>query len=132
MEEMNPATITEIADFLANRTTKTIVVANVPPDIQQRLGTSATHVLLSRYTADKQKNHPEISAESFGFLQTLLDTGERVYDRPQHAVVILQRDKPYKAVLKVTNNGEEVYLQTFHRSDARNIAAIKKRKMGKG
>jgi len=124
------ATIAEIASFLAGRGNGPLVVARVPADIMQRLGASSSWLLLSRYTANKQKAHPEITSSSFGFLQEVLDIGERIYDREHHAVVVQRREKPYKAAVKVTRSGNEVYLQTFHRSDDRNISSIKRR-MGK-
>lgn len=132
MGEIKQASIAEIADFLAGTAPHPIAVAKVPSDIQSALGASASHVLLSRYTADKQKKHPEITAESFRFLQELLDTGERLYDKKHHATVIQHREQPYVAVLKTTKSGEEVYLQSFRRTDAKNIASLRKRSAGGG
>jgi hypothetical protein len=132
MGEIRQASIEEIAGFLAGNATHPIAVAAVPIDIQSALGASAVHVLLSRYTADKQKKHPEITAESFRFLQELLDTGERLYDKKHHATVIQHREQPYVAVLKATKSGEEVYLQSFRRTDAKNIASLRKRSAGGG
>ena len=129
---MKQASIEEIAGFLAGNDTHPIAVATVPADIQSVLGTSTGHVLLSRYTADKQKKHPEITAESFRFLQELLDTGERLYDRKHHVTVIQHREQPYVAVLKATKSGEEVYLQSFRRTDAKNITSLRKRSAGGG
>jgi hypothetical protein len=132
MGKIQQATIAEIADFLAGAAPHPIAVAKVPADIQSALGASAGHVLLSRYTADKQKKHPEITAESFRFLQELLDTGERLYDKKHHATVIQHREQPYVAVLKATKSGEEVYLQSFRRTDAKNITSLRKRSAGGG
>jgi hypothetical protein len=106
------------------------VVAKTPLCILTKLGVSSNNVLLSRYTADKQKKHPEITAESFRWMQDLLDTGERLYDKSHHATVIQHRERPYVAVLKATKNGVEVYLQSFRRSDEKNIASLRKRSAG--
>lgn len=132
MNEAKPASIKEIAAFLSGSTPHPITVARTPADIRAVLGASSDSIQLSRYTADKQKKHPEITAESFRWLQELLDTGERLYDQKHHATVIQHREQPYMAVLKATKNGKEVYLQSFRRSDAKNIASLRKRSAGGG
>lgn len=105
-------------------------MAKVPLDIKAKLGATTDHVLLSRYTADKQKKHPEITAESYGKLQHLLDHGERLYDAKHHVTVVQHSSHPYVAVLKATQSGHEVYLQSFRRSDAKNVASLKRRGAG--
>ena len=127
---MNTANQREIAEFLAGKSGLPIVVATLPADIAERLDILARDVLLSRYTADKQKKHPEITAESFSWLQDLLNYGERLYDKKNHATVIFRKDKPYLVVLKATKNRLEVYLQSFRRSDDKNIESLKKRAGG--
>lgn len=124
------ATHAEISDFLAGTSGKPIVVAMVPIDIKARLKATSDHVLLSRYTADKQKKHPEITAASYGKLQHLLDHGERLYDTKHHVTVIQHSSHPFVAVLKSTQSGSEVYLQSFRRSDAKNVASLMKRGAG--
>ncbi|MEX8503979.1 hypothetical protein [Leptothrix ochracea] len=124
------ATVTrqaEIVQFIASDATEPIPVALVPLDIQQRIGSLSGVVLLSRYTADKQRKHPEITAESYTWLQSLLDQGDRIYDKKHHVTVIHHREQPYMAVLKATTSGAEVYLQSFRRTDAKNVASLKRR-----
>lgn len=130
MRKTGPATIEEVEDFLAGLNQPPIIVAMLPADIRSALIANTSTVLLSRYTADKQKKHPKITAESFRWLQELLDTGERIYDKKNHVTVIQHRDQPYLAVLKSTKNSEEVYLQSFRRSDAKNISSLRKRNAG--
>lgn len=121
------SSIVEIDRFLQGDTPGSIVVAHAPIDILERIGAINAEVLLSRYTANKQTKHPEITAESFEMLQVLLNTGERVYDKALHAVVISLDNPPYVAVLKATTDGTQVYLQSFRRTDAKNIDALRKR-----
>jgi hypothetical protein len=130
MSETKPTTIDEIADLLSGAGSHPIVVASLPSDIRSFLGANTDNILLSRYTADKQKKHPEITAGSFRLLQELLDMGERIYDKKHHATVIQHWEQPYVAVLKATKSGEEVYLQSFRRSDAKNVASLRKRSAG--
>ena len=126
------ATRAEISAFLGGTGHRHIIIARVPTDIKARLGATTDHVLLSRYTADKQRKHPEITARHYRKLQRLLDHGERVYDTRHHVTIIQHRSKPYVAVLKATQSGHEVYLQSFRRSDAKNVASLKKRGAGGG
>ena len=120
----------KINGFLAGSGIAPIAVASVPSDIKSALSAKTDYVLLSRYTADKQAKHPEITADSFTFLQEILDRGERLYDKHHHATIIHYRELPYVAILKVTADGGEVYLQSFRRSDAKNIASLKRRAGG--
>lgn len=122
--------IETIRGFLVGNEVEPIVVARIPSDIKNTLNASSDNVLLSRYTADKQAKHPEITADSFAWLQDILDRGERLYDKRNHATVIHHREQPYVAVVKATVDGGEVYLQSFRRSDAKNIASLKKRAGG--
>lgn len=117
----------EIEAFMAGTLERSIPVGLVPKDIKEHLGTSADVVLFSRYTADKQRKHPEITADSFSWLQELLDNGARLYDKKHHATVIQHREQPYLAVLKSTSDGSEVYLQSFRRTDEKNLASLAKR-----
>lgn len=124
------ASVELIRRFLAGHGDNPIAVARVPADIRTTIESTADAVLLSRYTADKQAKHPEITADSFCWLQELLDSGERLYDKKHHATVIYHRDQPFVAVLKATANGCEVYLQSFRRTDAKNIASMRKKAGG--
>lgn len=111
------ASIEEIDQFISGDT----------PDIKTTLAVSTDWVLLSRYTANKQQKHPEITANSFSWLQDMLDHGDRLYDKRHHSTIIYYRENPYIAVLKATTDGSELYLQSFRRSDAKNIASLRKR-----
>lgn len=122
------ATITEIGEFLSGNGVEPIILSKVPEDIKQSLGATSEFVLMSRYTADKQKKHPEITEASYAsLLQEVLDRGERLYDRQRHATIIYTSEKPYLAVLKVTADGKWIFLQSFRRTDDKNIGALKKR-----
>ena len=113
MKTLPLATLDEIAGFLAGHGKNPVCVAAIPIDIRDKLGALSDAVMMSRHTADKQLKHPEITAESYAWLQELLDDGERLYDKTHHATAILHRDQLYMAVLKVTRDKREVFLQSF-------------------
>lgn len=118
----DPATIRQ---FLESNRSDPVPVAVLPADIRKQLGVDTDRVLLSRYTADKQRKHPEITSDSYGWLQDLLDQGQRISGKPFHVVVIQRRGEWFVAVLKATQAGDEVYLQSFRRSDAKDIAKLR-------
>ncbi|MFM9967630.1 MAG: hypothetical protein ACKVQK_04395 [Burkholderiales bacterium] len=132
MRAARQSTIQEIEAFLNGDGGPDIVVAQVPADIKNRLQAETDDVLFSSYTAQKQRRHPEITAQSFSWLQEMLDTGERLYDKKHHATVIHHREKPYVAVLKATSSGDKVYLQSFRRTDEKNISSLRKKSAGDG
>lgn len=122
------ATIDEIQDFLQGNGNEPIPIAIAPKDISATLGVNAGAVFLSRYTADKQKKHPEITARHYaGLLQKVLNSGERLYDRKHHATVIYSENDPHVAVLKATQDKKWIFLQSFRRTDQKNINSLRKR-----
>lgn len=120
----------EIQALIDGRAVQPLSVAQLPADIALQLDARTFEVLLSRQTALKQATHPEITPESYALLNDLLKEGERVYDRARHVIVIWRKDQPYVAVLKVTANGQYVFLQSFRRSDQKNIESLLKRNAG--
>jgi hypothetical protein len=120
----------EIQSLIDGQTTEPVTVAQLPTDIAFKLDARTFEVLLSRQTALKQATHPEITADSYAMLGDLLKEGQRVYDRDRHVIVIWRKDLPYVAVLKVTTGGEYVFLQSFRRSDDKNIESLLKRGAG--
>lgn len=120
----------EIQALIDGARVEPISVAQLPADIALQLDARTFEVLLSRQTALKQAKHPEITPESYAMLNDLLKEGTRVYDRERHVIVIWRKDQPYVAVLKVTASGEYVFLQSFRRSDQKNIESLLKRSAG--
>lgn len=114
-----------IRKYLESDDPAPIPIAVLPSDIRENLGANTDRVLLSRYTANKQRKHPEITAESYAWIQDLIDHGERIIGRLLHVVVIQHRDQWFVAVLKATQARNEVYLQSFRRSDAKDIAKLR-------
>ena len=106
-------------------------IATLPSDIKARLGVRTDEVLLSHYTLNKQQKHPEIEFSDYGWLQSLLDNGERYADRAFHIIVFQYRGEWYEAVLKANKAGDEVYLQSFHRTNRGRVEKIKKRASGR-
>ena len=126
MENKKVTALDEIIKFIDGNGLESIVVAAVPVDICTALGADSRSVLLSRYTVDKQVKHPEVTPEKYLELQLLLDAGERIYDKKNHVIVVYSMSALWMAVLKVTNDKQLVFLQSFRRTDQKNLQAIRK------
>jgi hypothetical protein len=105
-------------------------VAILNPEAQDWLGTQANIVNFSTDTALKQiyKRGNSLAAKDYSLVQTILDTAEVVVDQDNlHLVYFKKGEQYYTAVIKVTQAGEEVYLQSVHASTAKKLDAQKKK-----
>jgi len=112
--------------FLDSDASGVHVVATLPTDIQAHLDAKTARVLLSSDTRDRHKKHGW-TADDFERLQAVLDLGEVRADRDRHVVVAHHDGRWWYAALKIAGNRNEVYLQSFRRSNADQIARFKGR-----
>lgn len=101
----------------AGRTQGNFPVAVLQPADRELLQATSQTVLLSDATLAKQAAaHPEIALADYRKLQAIMDTGE-VYRQGDLRLVFLQIDGAwYRAVVKVTRDGKEIYLSTLFRT----------------
>lgn len=104
-------------------------VAVIPEQTSARLGASTRTVLFSDYTAEKGgRDHPDIAPEDYLFVQRLIDEGHATADRSGHVVYTGTIDgKAWKAAIKATADGRELYLSSMHRLKDKGGAAIRRR-----
>lgn len=102
-----------LEEFLNSDASGVIIVAKLPTDIQAHLGAKTTRVFLSSQTRDTHKKH-KWSKEDFSYLQDLLDHGEIRADRNHHIIAAHFNGKWRYAAVKVTEDGKEIYLSSFH------------------
>lgn len=97
-------------------------VASVDAELKQRLNAKQNTVLLSAETLTKQRrNHPELTDNEYRLLPDLINKGA-VIEQDKQRVVFFRRDgRLYKAVVKTTKSGDEIYMVSFHRADARDF-----------
>jgi len=98
------------------------------------LGAQTDVVRLSADTMGKQlREHPEIVADEYRFIQDALERGKAIQESAQ-AVIFLLEDEGYVSVIKATRSGRAAYLTSFRRlsSEAakreREIARLLKKK----
>ncbi|NKC14724.1 MAG: hypothetical protein GKR94_21825 [Gammaproteobacteria bacterium] len=95
-------------------------VGIVPDDVAAALGSDARVVRLSSYTAVKQRAHrrgQQFTATDYQRVQPMLDEGLILEESPGRLQVFKQEaGQIWRAVVKVTEDRREIYLQSLHRS----------------
>jgi len=108
-------------------------VAALPVDVRDALGTTAQVAQLSKYTAVKQIEHrrgQNFTPADYARAQRLIDGGAMIESRANHLEFMGGADgEIWTAVLKVTSDKSEIYLQSLRRSNQRGMT--KARKKGK-
>lgn len=115
--------------FLLDPVSGRYPVAVVEDAFQSILPHQRQELFLSAETQRKVlKKHPEITADEYRKLAARLNTSETYPDwNDRHRVLISEDDAGWwRLVIKVTAKGE-LYLQTYHRSNIRQIRKIKGR-----
>ncbi len=97
-----------------------------PPD-KTLLGASSQTVLLSSDSLKKQvAAHSEIGRADYANVQAIIDGGE-VFRQGDNRLVYMKIDDIwYQAVVKVTQDGKELYLVTLFRTSERELASTRK------
>lgn len=111
-----------IAGKLAKRQALPVAALDRPPT-----GAASSVALLSSETAIKQlAKHPEVIGRHYEQLPGFLRTAERVEaGRVTHFIGTLD-DRPWHLVIKRTGAGDALYVTTFHRIKAEDLARIRR------
>ena len=102
------------------------IVAALPGDLASYLGTTVSEVAISTHYANKIVRSHQINFEDFVFIQKAIDKGYVLKGRgPKFLEFVLVDDhsgfKHYLLVLKTTKESQEVWIQTFHRTDTHRL-----------
>jgi len=109
------------------------IVGVVSPQISQILCSETPLVFLSGYTIMKtREKHQDISVSDYYRIQNLLDYGEAIKEgRPQYSrhIVFFYPEREYylSVVIKSTQNGDSIFIQTFFHSALRELERTRKR-----
>lgn len=75
------------------------------------LGTQATSVLMSKESLETHKiSHPDIGIDDYRKLPDIIETGEFYPTQKRRYVLLKVQEKTYRAALKVTQDGSEMYI----------------------
>jgi len=95
-------------------------VASLDNDLKRRLSAKQNAVLLSADTLAKQRrNHPELTDAEYRLLPDIINKGAVIAQDNQRVVFFAHEQRLYKAVVKATRAGDELYVVSFHRADSR-------------
>ena len=105
-------------------------VAVLPDAILTAIGGRSRTVRLSGETATKQTvGHTDLTSEDYARVQGILDEGELFAGRDHRVIGFIEEDgRSWRAVVKVTEDGAETYLASFHRAKPRDLAAARRRR----
>ncbi|KAB8123994.1 hypothetical protein D3W54_07025 [Komagataeibacter medellinensis] len=92
----------------------------LPDHVRQALGAKTSRVLLSGATVEKQiLHHPELTVNDYRQVPHVLSHPTvSAHSRQRHVMLLSHAGHLYRAVVKVTGDGEENFLQSFHRTTA--------------
>lgn len=102
----------------------------IPENLAAPLGAQTQVVRLSSYTAIKQieRRRGELfNVGDYAKVQRILDRGDAYLDKETHLVVFgAEKNEKWKAVFKRTQDRKELYLESMHRTNARQQRLAKK------
>ena len=103
-------------------------IAVINEKFAAQIGASTTTVLLSDDTLLKQiinRQGQDIGVDEYALVQPTLEMPTIVTDdRPYHYTFFRRNNKVYVAVIKVTRDGKEIYLQSFRYGDEKKLQKI--------
>ena len=99
-------------------------MAVVPDRVLSQIGGRSRTLRLSSETAASHPRFSDFEREDWLRVQRILDEG-RVFHGGKDSRVAIgfleERGRLWRAVIKSTKEGEEVYLETLHRAKSRNL-----------
>lgn len=105
-------------------------VAVLAADDMARLGSQSRAVWLSDDTLAKQFAHRQgqgVALEDYWRVQTVLEQPELVLaERDRHLKFVRRNNRWWVAIVKVTQDGRENWLQSFHPTNERELARLRK------
>jgi hypothetical protein len=102
-------------------------VAVLDQEYQKMFGADSKVVQMSDETLLKQvAKRPSLMAADYARVQSVIEAGQLIVkDRDRHRVFIKQNGKLYYAVVKVTQDRSELYLQSFRRSNREDAQSVR-------
>lgn len=104
-------------------------MAALDGDLKAHLNAAQNAVLLSKDTLIKQRrHHPELTDKEYRLLPDLVNKGAVIdLGNGQRLAFFHQAGRLYKAALKATRAGDELYLLSFYRANKNELARDKRR-----
>jgi hypothetical protein len=110
-----------------------IIVGELPDALRQRLTLRVPLVHLSRESLlHIQRRHPDVTDFELPHVSQVIDRGTILQERAKPSMILSyskdqESHRHYVAVMKIANAACEVWLISFHRTDARQIRKWRQR-----
>jgi hypothetical protein len=104
-------------------------VAVLPEEYQKQLKTSAHVAYISNETLAKNKAaHPELTIDAYRNLQNIIENAELVLQEEDRWLVFIKSgDQYYLTVIKSTQSGEGLFVQSLRLTNPNDVNRLKKR-----
>ncbi|GBQ15227.1 hypothetical protein CFR78_04265 [Komagataeibacter rhaeticus] len=105
---------------LRHRPVGTVEAGEIPAHVQNALGGGSRTVHMSGQTMEKQlERHPDLTDDDYRMVpQVLANPAVVAASRARHVMLLSHAGRLYRAIVKVTGDGKENWLQSFHRTNA--------------
>jgi hypothetical protein len=107
-----------------------LVVGHIEANLATQIGALRNRVLLSNDTMMKQRlHHPDLELRDYWSLPACLSFGEVRKDANRSAIILFTDEVlngcNYRAAIKATNDGKEIYCVSFNRLRDRHLIKAK-------
>ncbi len=119
-----------LADFLGGEEAGSWPMAVTPKRILGAIRGRSRTLRLSSETARSHARFAEFGPEDWLRVQHVLDEGEMFFDakNPRAAIGFLEEGgRPWRLVIKTTEDGEETYMPTKHRSNRKQLLSARRK-----
>jgi SPP1 gp7 family putative phage head morphogenesis protein len=103
------------------------VAGRLPEPVRQALGARSSIVRLSGFSARHVYKHPEMTAELVRQAARIIEEGEAFRDCRTVVFFGDMEGALYRVVVKRTEDGNENYIATMHRAEARNLKKARRK-----
>lgn len=103
-------------------------VGHIDDTLAAAIGSTAREVRLSSESMRKQReNHPELSVAEYRLLPRVMQNGMVIRDKERVLMIFKRVDRWYRATIKSTSDGHELFLVSFHRAEEKDIRRLRRR-----
>lgn len=103
------------------------VVGYLPKDLSEAMGSKTQQVYLSSDDISKQLDkHPEINLTDYRNLPEIFERGLVFKQKDRTIVIIHLGDNVYRAAVRVTTNGDELYLKSLVKTTDKEVEKLKR------
>ena len=125
-------TLEDLLSLLAGQVDRPIEVGQLPDDVITRLGWKLPHVYLSADSLQHIYTKPDISHFDVLLLPLAISNGLLIHEtaRPEYVLSSYKRadgHQRYITVMKMAQDGCEIWIKSFHRARVRQTRSLLKR-----